>query len=73
MHHDVRIPTNGRRKVRVQRNVQAIMMIFGNVEHARAKVLGALHGLRNKHLQGQLGLGRVVLKFGKGLLDGART
>lgn len=42
MNYNVCVAADGRREVRVQRRVQRIMTVFGNVEHACAEVLSAV-------------------------------
>ena len=47
----VRIAADRGRKVRVERRVECIMLVLGDVEHTSAEVLSALHGLGGKILE----------------------
>lgn len=45
MDHDIGVTTDRRREVRVEREVESVVLVLGDIEHSRAEVLGSLHGL----------------------------
>lgn len=46
MDEDVGVATDRGGEVRVERQVERVVVVLGDVEHARAEVLGAVHRLR---------------------------
>ena len=43
--------------MRVERNIESVVAVLGNIEHARAEVLGARGGLLEEKLQNRFGRG----------------
>lgn len=70
VNQDVRVTTDRRGKVRVDRHVQRIMTVLRNVKHTGAEVLGTLGSLLQQDLQDATGAG--VSDSVEGLHDGTR-
>lgn len=51
VHHDVGVPPDRTREMSVQRKVESVVVVLGDVEHAGTEVLGALHRLGAEVLQ----------------------
>ena len=51
MDQDIRITTNGRCEVSVDRNVQGIVIIFGDIEHSGTEVLRTRGGLAYEDIE----------------------
>ena len=58
MHDNIGVTSDRRREVRVQRRVQRIVAVLGDIEHAGAEVLRGVHGLVRDDLK-QLASGLV--------------
>ena len=58
MHNHIGVSPNGRREVRIDRNVQGIVLILGNVKHARADILGLKHRFGSQDFENEL---RILL------------